>query len=172
MEHQHGDIRIYAACLAAYNAGYLHGRWINAEQSAEDINAAIQTMLKASPIKDAEEWAIHDYEGFEGLNISEYEGVSDIVEKAEFIAEYGELGAQLAAYHGGMDYAKTALEDHYAGQYESVEDFAREITEETTQIPGNLTSYIDYERMARDLEINDVTAIELSHGEVHIFWSH
>ena len=32
-----GSPRIYVACLAAYNAGRLHGRWIDANQSAEDI---------------------------------------------------------------------------------------------------------------------------------------
>ena len=29
--------RIYVACLAAYNNGRLHGRWIDADQSVEDI---------------------------------------------------------------------------------------------------------------------------------------
>lgn len=172
MEHQQGEIQIYVACMAAYNADHLHGQWINAEQSVDEINAAIQAMLRASPIEEAEEFAIHDYEGFEGLEISEYEGVAGVVEKVAFISEHGELGAQLAGYYGDMQHAISALNDHYAGQYESVEDFAREITEDTTQIPQNLAFNIDYERMARDLEINDVTAIELSHGEVHIFWTH
>lgn len=43
-------------------------------------------------------------------------------------------------------------------------------TEVTTQIPENLKYYIDYERMGRDLEINDVLAIETGFEEVHIFW--
>jgi len=29
--------RIYVACLAAYNAGKLHGEWIDADQDAEAI---------------------------------------------------------------------------------------------------------------------------------------
>ena len=29
--------RIYVACLAAYNGGTLHGEWIDADQSADDI---------------------------------------------------------------------------------------------------------------------------------------
>jgi len=56
--------RIYVACLAAYNAGRLHGRWIDAAQDAADIQAEVRKMLAASPQADAEEWAIHDYEGF------------------------------------------------------------------------------------------------------------
>jgi antirestriction protein len=34
-------------------------------------------MLAASPIPDAEEYAIHDYEGFEGARISEYTSLAD-----------------------------------------------------------------------------------------------
>ncbi len=51
--------RIYVACLAAYNNGHLHGRWIDAAQDAEDIQSEISEMLSASPIPNAEEWAIH-----------------------------------------------------------------------------------------------------------------
>ena len=34
--------RIYVACLAAYNAGYLHGAWIDANQTADQIEDEIQ----------------------------------------------------------------------------------------------------------------------------------
>ncbi|KCZ89741.1 antirestriction protein ArdA [Hyphomonas jannaschiana] len=166
------EIRIYVACLAAYNNGILHGAWIDAQQGVEAINADIQKMLRASPIEGAEEYAVHDYEGFEGLSLSEYEGIQQIVDKAEFIAEHGTLGAELANYFGDLESAQTALEDHYAGEFHSVSEFAEQITEETTEIPESLRFYIDYERMARDLEINDIIAIKLGFDCVHIFWSH
>lgn len=67
------EIRIYVACLAAYNNDILHGAWIDANQDPYDIWEEVSAMLMASPITDAEEWAIHDYEGFEGYSISEYE---------------------------------------------------------------------------------------------------
>lgn len=171
MEHQTGEIRIYVACLAAYNSGYLHGRWINADQPPEEISKAVQAMLKASPIPDAEEHAIHDYDGFEGVRLSEYEGFEGVSKYATFIAEHGELGAELITHRGDIEGAIKALEDYHAGTYDSVEDFARELTEETTEIPSSLAFYIDYERMARDLEINDVFTVETG-GTVHIFWSH
>ena len=50
--------RIYVACLAAYNNGILFGEWIPADQTETDIRKNIQTMLSASPIKDAKEWPI------------------------------------------------------------------------------------------------------------------
>ena len=54
--------RIYVACLAAYNNGYLHGDWIDADQDVDEIRDEIATMLARSPIEHAEEYAIHDYE--------------------------------------------------------------------------------------------------------------
>lgn len=39
--------KIYVACLAAYNNGILHGRWIDADQDADEIRAGIAEMLKA-----------------------------------------------------------------------------------------------------------------------------
>lgn len=165
------EIRIYVACLAAYNNGYLHGAWIDATLGEDAIWDQINEVLKTSPMPDAEEWAIHDYEGFEGLNVSEYEGIESVLERAEFIEEFGKLGAELVSYYGDIETARKTLEEDYAGQFSSAEEFARMITQETTQIPENLAFYIDYEHMARDLEINDILIIQLGYSEVHVFWS-
>ncbi len=70
--------KIYVACLAAYNSGILHGHWINADQEPDKIWEGIAAMLKASPIAGAEEYAIHDYEGFEGASLSEYSGIDEV----------------------------------------------------------------------------------------------
>lgn len=166
-------IRIYVACLASYNNGELHGAWIDACQDVTDIYAAIQAMLKASPIEEAEEYAIHDHEGFEGAEISEYQGIESVAELASFIEEHGKLGAELINHLcGDLENAQSAIDDHYHGVFKSVADFAQELTEETTDIPGSLQFYIDYEAMARDLEINDVFTIETGFEDVHIFWNH
>tara|TARA_Y100000052_G_C2922239_1_gene69032 strand:- start:220 stop:735 length:516 start_codon:yes stop_codon:yes gene_type:complete len=166
-----GETRIYVACLAAYNNGHLHGAWIDATFGQDAIWDQINEVLKTSPILGAEEWAIHDHEGFEGLNISEYEGIQSVVEKAEFIKEHGRLGAELVTYYADLETARKAIDDDYAGVYKSLAEFAEELTEQTTQIPGSLQYYIDYERMARDLEVSDVLAVELGFEEIHVFWS-
>jgi len=163
-------IGIYVACLAAYNNGFLHGRWIDALQDADAIRDEIAAMLKASPVAGAEEFAIHDYEGFEGTRIEEYLGIESVAEIAAFIGERGSLGGKLLQYFGNLEDAGTAIEEDYRGEYSSLADFAQEFTEEKTEIPENLQYYIDYERMERDLEINDVLAIETGFEEVHIFW--
>jgi len=168
------EIRIYVADLAAYNNGKLHGVWINALNDLDDIQDQINDLLKRSPEPDAEEYAIHDYEGFEGYGLGEYEGIESAHEIACFIEEYPGIGGELLSHFGGsLDDAKKAAEENYSGCYKSLADYAEELTDETTQIPENLTYYIDYERMGRDMELGgDIYTIETGYEEVHIFWNH
>lgn len=91
-------------------------------------------MLAASSIPDAEEYAIHDYEGFEGIELSEYCDIETVAEYAAFIAEHEALGGALIAHYGDLETAETALNDHYCGCFRSVEDFARDITGNTDNI--------------------------------------
>ncbi|CAO5178565.1 hypothetical protein FAIPA1_410052 [Frankia sp. AiPs1] len=60
---------VWIASLADYTNGYLHGRWVAADRDAEDLQAAVARILATSPARrhgeEAEEWAVHDYEGFE-----------------------------------------------------------------------------------------------------------
>lgn len=172
MQNQEGEIRIYVACLAAYNNGILHGCWIDADQDVEDIRIAVAAMLRASPIAGGEEYAIHDHEGFEGAGITEYQSLESVAQTASFIAEHGELGGRLIAYFGELGEAREAIEDHYAGAYRSLADFVQELTEQGTTIPENLQYYIDWDRMAHDLAINDVLTIEAGFECVHVFWTH
>jgi len=169
------EIRIYVACLAAYNNGYLHGEWIDATRDMDDIQEQVQAMLKASPVEEeAEEYAIHDHEGFDGYPIGEYEGLERAHELACFIEEHGNIASELLNQFGGdIKDATKAKEDNYCGCYSSVADYAQELTEQTGDIPKHLEFYIDYIRMAYDMEVSgDIFTIETAHEEVHIFWNH
>ncbi len=168
------EIRIYVACLAAYNSGYLHGKWIDATQDLDDIQDEVNAMLEASPVEEeAEEYAIHDHEGFDGYPIGEYEGLESAHKIACFIEEHEGIGSELLnQFNGDIDEATKAIEENYCGCYASVADYAQELTEETGDIPKHLEFYIDYNRMAYDMEVSgDIFTIEVGHGEVHIFWS-
>ncbi|WP_414590041.1 antirestriction protein ArdA [Scytonema sp. PCC 10023] len=55
----HEAPQIYIACLAAYNAGKLHGSWVTVDGDADDLEGEIKKIIATSPEPDAEEWAIH-----------------------------------------------------------------------------------------------------------------
>lgn len=167
------EIKIYVACLASYNNAILHGVWIDATQALDDIQDQVQKMLITSPIENAEEFAVHDYEGFGSYKIGEYDGLADIQQVACFIEEYEELGAELLNYYSDIDEAEAAIADQYYGCYSSLSDYAQEFTEQSSEIPSHLEYYIDYDKMGRDWEMSgDIFTIETAHDEVHIFSSH
>src|SRR2546430_17246474 len=94
--------RIYVASLADYNAGRLLGQWIDANQPAEVIHQAIQAMLAESRELVAEDWAIHDYENFGSLRLSEFSDIASLAEAARLITEHGEVFAELLGHFGGL----------------------------------------------------------------------
>lgn len=163
--------RIYVACLAAYNSGYLHGAWVNAAQEPWSIYDEVKAMLAASPVAGAEEWAIHDYEGFGEVRIEEYTGFDRVSALATFIAEHGEVGAALLDhYSGDVSEAQEAIADRYMGQHSSLADYVQEVTEESTAVPQALRFYVDWPAMARDAEMNgDVFTVTTAYDVVHVF---
>src|SRR5713226_7065571 len=94
--------QIYVADLAAYNEGHLHGAWIDATQDPEDIGAEISAILAKSPVAGAEEWAIHDYQDFGSLRLSEHESLETVSKAAKLIAEHGDVFAALVDHLGGL----------------------------------------------------------------------
>lgn len=160
---------IYVACLASYNNSILYGVWIDATQSEDDIIEEIWEMLDNSPEPNAEEYAIHDYEGFGSIKIHEYESICNIVEYTSFIQEHGELGLALLSDYS-IDDAQTMLEEHYQGCYDSEVDFSRQLFDDcyAHQLPDSLICYFDYEAFARDLFISDYCSVEFG-GQAYIF---
>jgi antirestriction protein len=146
-------IRIYVASLADYNGGTLHGKWIDANQDTDAIMEEVKAMLAGSREEVAEEWAIHDYEGFEGLRLGEWESFEKVAESAAAIAEHGEAYA-LYADCVGMEYADVdGFEDAYQGKYDSMAEFAEELYDSIGDNLGPLAGYIDWERVGRDFEL-------------------
>lgn len=172
--------RIYVASLADYNSGRLHGRWIDADQPADAIRDEIAKMLSESKEPIAEEWAIHDYDNFAGLGLSEYEDIDKVAEVAFLITEHGPLFASLASYFGGtsgIDDARRYMEEGYRGEFDSLADYAQELTEECysdvlKNLPDFIKYHIDYDGIANDMDLNgDVITFEHD-GKVHVFDAH
>lgn len=162
-------MRIYVACLAAYNAGRLHGAWIDASSDVDEMQEAIDAMLKASPAPGAEEWAIHDYEDLPDLG--EYPGLERVADVVEFFEEHSDdysealLTALLMDTGGDIKDAESWL-DNYCGTYETFKDYAVEAADKRLsyyELPDFVSNYFDYDAYARDLSMDRHT-IEYSEG--------
>jgi antirestriction protein len=120
--------RIYVASLTDYNNGILHGCWIDADQDAGTIQDEINDMLAESPTtakypdQVAEEWAIHDYEGFPHLH--EYETIETVAALGQALEEHGDaMRAFLSIYEGDPKDAAEQFERRYCGEYDSHREF-------------------------------------------------
>lgn len=152
--------RIYIASLSDYNAGILHGKWIDLEgKDADDLQDEVNSILEESPYADqyseeAEEWAIHDYE-LGGISINEYTGLEKVIAIAEALEEHGEPLAIYVNDLGDFESALKSFEEAYMGEYDSFLEYATEIFDELYghSVPESIRFYIDYNAFARDLEI-------------------
>jgi len=165
--------RIYVACLASYNAGKLHGAWIDNVTDAEQVREGIAAILKTSPERGAEEWAIHDHEGFAGVDIGENPDLDALATLAERLEDdsYGEAFAAWVD-HTGADWDDTSgFQDAYNGEYDSERDFAEQFAEDIGAIPEGVQwpcDCIDWEHATREL-MYDYFSVDAEGGGVHIF---
>lgn len=165
--------RIYVACLASYNAGKLHGVWIDADQEPANIQEAVDSMLAASSEPFAEEWAIHDFEGFGLYRLSEWESFERVSAIARGIAEHGLAFAGWLSYDSTHDPSDiTTFEDAYQGEWDSMHDCAEAFAEGLglfDQVNALDSPYItvDVDLLERDLTIEMYT-VESDDG-IYVF---
>jgi antirestriction protein len=166
--------RIYVACLASYNAGRLFGAWIRADQEPDELLAEIAAMLARSPLPGAEEWAIHDQEGFDPVRLSEHEAIDTISRLATGIARHGPAFAHWAACAGTSTEALASFHQHYMGHWPSVEAFVEALLHDlgadlARLVPRWLQPYVrlDCSDFARDLA-SEIHIADGAHG-IHVF---
>ncbi|MFF1711279.1 antirestriction protein ArdA [Streptomyces sp. NPDC058268] len=163
------DLRIYVASLSDYNNGGYHGRWIDIDNSSDvdDIQEEIAEMLRRSPAAKrygdvAEEWAIHDYDGFKGFTLGEHESLERIVGIAQVLEEYpASVVAHYANDNSSLngDDLKSLIEDHFVATIEEcmgdeVQALAEHLYESVADDPDLPERYRDHaqgiaESMAR-----------------------
>lgn len=191
--------RIYVASLSDYNAGFLHGVWVDLTEVADidEVWAKVNAMLKASPATKkygdvAEEWAIHDYEGFGSYRVSEYDAFDKLLMISQALANKGEaflvwVGNDSTVLDTDGD-IEEAFDEQYAGEWDDDEAFARNMIEELglpdvgteayvkvgwgeekkLNIFELLDSYLDWGALTRST-MEDHWSGKLSDGNVAVF---
>jgi antirestriction protein len=169
-----GSPRIYVACLASYNNGRLHGKWIAADHPLEDMASEVRAMLAKSPEPGAEEWAIHDYEGFGSLRLGENERLARISAIATGISEHGPAFIAWLSRDFSRDLSKpNAFADAYRGEWESLRAYTEAYAQSTglyrvAEKAGSPYIRVDVDALQRDLEM-DVYTVPSGHGTVYVF---
>lgn len=190
------DRKIYAADLAAYNAGVLHGVWVDVTDP-ETMQTEIAGMLRESPepnvqvtcprqqledkhegcglchgsgmVPSAEEWLVHDYDGdWHGINLGETSDLEAICETDRLLEEHGEAWGAYVGIVGEHYATESGFEESYSGEWASAEDFAEETANEIHGDLGPLGTYIDWERYARDLGFDGFHFVNGGRG-VYVF---
>ena len=167
---------IFVSVLADYNAGLSHGAWIPCDQGEDAAQDAINDLLATSPTaaqegRQAEEWAIHDHEGFESVHIGESASIPELCALAEAIEEHGPAFAAFYDYAASGSTVADCLEqfaEAFQGVFDTLGAWAETWAEETgllDEVPESLRYYFDFERYARDCEINgDIFSVRVDGG--------
>lgn len=172
--------RIYVASLSDYNAGVLHGTWIDAAQDLDTVYDSVNEMLRRSPTdRQAEELAVHDYEGFGALRLGEYDSLEWITTVARGITEHGRAFAAWASTCDGDQERLARFDEGYLGEWKSLAAYAEDLLDDLgvdemieRSVPDSLQPYVSVnaEGFGRDLEMSgDITAIDSSDGGVWVF---
>jgi antirestriction protein len=143
--------RIYVASLSDYNAGLMHGVWIELDgKDADDVQGEVNAMLRTSKypnvrvpcpdceherdsqrckpcngtgtVESAEEWAIHDHE-VPGMDVGEWTPFADIVAHVEMVEEHGDAWIAYVDAYGSANATPERFEDARAGEGDSELDW-------------------------------------------------
>jgi antirestriction protein len=168
-------LKIYLANLGKYNEGELVGGWLTLPASEETIYNFLEDVVLIGTHDEFgceyEEYAIHDFEA--PFKIGEYESLERLNDFAERLNDLsaddlGIFGA-LVLHFEDVELALDAVEAGDVTVFEDcrdMEEVAMYLVEEhgiMGEIPDHLLTYIDYEKLGRDLEIEG-TYLETASG--------
>jgi antirestriction protein len=183
--------------LASYNAGRLFGEWHGISRDAAENADTIAEVLKRSPVPDAEEWAIMDYEApraiadmlGENPSFATLASAAAIVETLESHFDDAEtvdavLGVMLDGLRAGdlADFdADEWLSDRCAGEGDSLADWCAAFLDDTgffgdlpkgDERSATIERYFDFESYARDLQLGGDISTARAGGRLLVFWGH
>lgn len=135
---------------------------IQAPDALEGYRITCSRCGGAGTVPSAEEWAIHDHEGFGDL-LGEYTPLAKVAEHAEAITAHGDAWVAYCE-HVGAEYADADdFEDRYAGEARSEREYAEQLADDIgllSDVPDELARYFDWESWTRDLFLTDYRMVD------------
>lgn len=166
--------RAWVGCLGCYNGGTLNGLWVDGSTAADIVATNLATVESVGDYTAprcrrcfSDEFWVFEHENYGGLIAGECSPneAQAAAELLESIPESEREAFREYAAFIGKDYANyDDFIDAYSGQYDTAEDFARELLEGTGELNGDslLSRYFDYESYTRDL-FYDYTITDSGH---------
>lgn len=135
-------------------------------------------------VPSAEEYAIHDYEGFGNWKTGEHPNLEQVAAYAAVVDRLDEDDAEaFSAWFGNETRDYTDADDMendflevYRGRWDSLADYAQNLAEDCGMIPKDLSPWIagniDWEGCGRDLELGGDVWTHEAGGDVFVFDNH
>ena len=151
---------------------------ISGEKSEQCPECDSRSVMSSPIYSSAEEWAIHDFEGFEGAKISEHESFDTVSALADAIEEHG---AAFAAWWGSEsrdDVDADSFLEAYRGEWDSLADYVENFWDDCGDFDADKIAggnwwhpamYVDWERMAHDLQTSGDIWTHEQDGKVYVF---
>jgi len=150
---------IYCGTYKKYNEGSLFGAWLDL-RTFDSYEEFIDVCKQLHADEEDPELMFQDYQCFPAEWYSESCMDEEVFDKIiAFIQMDDDKQKAFKAYVSATgDDSISDFEDCYEGEYDSEEDFATHIVNESYDLErmmGNLSYYFDYKAFARDLFISD-----------------
>jgi antirestriction protein len=160
--------QIFVTCLASYNSGHLHGKWIQCSSDVEEMEREAQAVIASAPVK-GEEWFITDF-NLHGAAIGEYTALSEIADLVALMDDHEpEVVALAYNYSGGNLKDTERLMAEYLGSYDDYEDYAAQYIENCgLTIPSCIEWHVDYKGLGEDL-LCDYVVQKGDDNRLHVF---
>jgi len=163
-------LKIYLTDLAAYNNGYLIGKWVDLPLEQNELNKEVQQILTDGSTacgygETHEEWFITDYEweDVKLFDMDEYANLEELNKKIQLLQELdpSQLKAvRFLLFEGITTDVVEAIEkadDVIVYEDTTILDRAYELLEEcydVEKLPSIIQNNIDYDGIARGLEMD------------------
>ncbi len=164
-------MKIAITDLKDYVEGILRFHWLDLKEysTADEITSFIEEYLKKRSKETSElheEWFVTDYDEF--VDLGEYPNLDDVEQAVELSKEHG--WEEVSTYYENFNELDN-FEEAFNGVWDSEEDFAYETANDiySEEQLGQLATYIDWEKYARDLFISDYVSEKLDNYKIAVF---
>ena len=168
-------LKIYLTDLAAYNNGYLVGKWVNLPLNTIELSQEIQQILidgaTACGYGDVhEEWFISDFE-WDTIalhKIDEYEDIYTLNQQLLLIEDKSSAELKKIKYlldsgiTNSIENSLEHIDDVLIYENQTLEDIAYNYLNESYEVdklPTIISSHIDYNGIAKDLEMEGIYTV-------------